>query len=76
MSDTLQVTRQLLSLLPDALYSDMLDWLYKFSRNTKIGYRVFALDVFNELVQIPTRKPSTGNRYANEGRFCYNTTIR
>ena len=31
----------------------MLDWLYKFSRNTKIVFRVFALDVFNVLLLQP-----------------------
>lgn len=50
-----QVVCRLLSLLPAALYSEMLDWLHKFSRNTKIGYRVFALDVFGELLQLPIR---------------------
>ncbi len=45
-------------LLPTERYSETLDWLYKFSRNTKIGYRVFALDVFSELMAQPLRQSS------------------
>ncbi|CAH1786833.1 unnamed protein product, partial [Owenia fusiformis] len=31
--------------LPGGAYAKIIEWLYKYSRNAKIGYRVFALDV-------------------------------
>jgi len=51
---------KLLSLFSDKLYSRLLDWIYKFSRNTKVGYRVFALDIVAELLNQPLRSPEEG----------------
>ena len=51
---------KLLSLFSDELYSRLLDWIYKFSRNTKVVYRVFALDIVAELLNQPLRCPKEG----------------
>lgn len=55
-----QVVCKLLSLFSDEVYSQLLDWIYKFSRNTKISYRVFALDLISELLAVPKRTPPEG----------------
>ncbi len=49
---------RLLGLFPDRDYSQLLDWVYKLSRNTKTSYRVFMLDLVGEIVETPLRKPS------------------
>ena len=58
-----QVVSKLLSLFSDEDYSQLMEWIYKFSRNTKISYRVFALDLLSELLTVPKRTPA-------EGRYC------
>ena len=55
-----QVVRKLLSLFSDENYSQLMEWIYKFSRNTKISYRVFALDLLSELLTVPKRTPTEG----------------
>ena len=55
-----QVVRKLLSLFSDEDYSQLMEWVYKFSRNTKISYRVFALDLLSELLTVPKRTPTEG----------------
>ena len=55
-----KVVTKLLSLFSDELYSRLLDWIYKFSRNTKVVYRVFALDIVSELLNQPLRCPKDG----------------
>ena len=54
------VVSKLLSLFSNQLYSELLEWIYKFSRNTKVGYRVFALDIVSELLTKPLRQPKEG----------------
>ncbi|NXI51020.1 CNDD3 protein, partial [Chloroceryle aenea] len=45
----------LLNKLPCAEFADFIAWLYKYSRNTKTAYRVFALDVVLALLDVPER---------------------
>ncbi|NXW02972.1 CNDD3 protein, partial [Fregetta grallaria] len=45
----------LLNKLPCIEFADFISWLYKYSRNTKIAYRVFALDVALALLDVPER---------------------
>ncbi|NXW28841.1 CNDD3 protein, partial [Phaetusa simplex] len=45
----------LLNKLPSIEFADFIAWLYKYSRNTKIAYRVFALDVALALLDVPER---------------------
>ncbi|KFP92058.1 Condensin-2 complex subunit D3, partial [Apaloderma vittatum] len=45
----------LLNKLPCVQFADFIAWLYKYSRNTKIAYRVFALDVALALLDAPKR---------------------
>ncbi|NXI45084.1 CNDD3 protein, partial [Galbula dea] len=45
----------LLNQLPSAEFADFIAWLYKYSCNTKIAYRVFALDVALALLEAPER---------------------
>ncbi|XP_054251547.1 condensin-2 complex subunit D3 [Indicator indicator] len=45
----------LLTQLPSAEFADFISWLYKYSRHTKIAYRVFALDVVLALLEVPER---------------------
>ncbi|NXN15069.1 CNDD3 protein, partial [Indicator maculatus] len=45
----------LLNQLPSAEFADFISWLYKYSRHTKIAYRVFALDVVLALLEVPER---------------------
>ncbi|XP_075695361.1 condensin-2 complex subunit D3 [Rhinoderma darwinii] len=46
---------KLLEKLPNPEYASFIDWLYKLSRNSKISYRVFALDVAAALLELPER---------------------
>ncbi|XP_073513426.1 condensin-2 complex subunit D3 isoform X2 [Phyllobates terribilis] len=48
---------KLLEKLPNPEYASFIDWLYKYSRNIKISYRVFALDVAVVLLELPERPP-------------------
>ncbi|XP_048369194.1 condensin-2 complex subunit D3 [Sphaerodactylus townsendi] len=48
---------QLLYQLPCAHHADFLAWLYRYSCNNKISYRVFALDVALALLDLPEREP-------------------
>uniref|UniRef100_A0A8B9Z2G3 Condensin-2 complex subunit D3 n=1 Tax=Buteo japonicus TaxID=224669 RepID=A0A8B9Z2G3_9AVES len=45
----------LLNKLPCIEFADFMAWLYKYSRNTKVVYRVFALDVALALLDVPER---------------------
>ncbi|XP_061869891.1 condensin-2 complex subunit D3 [Colius striatus] len=45
----------LLNKLPCIEFADFMAWLYKYSHNTKIAYRVFALDVALALLDVPER---------------------
>ncbi|XP_057605649.1 condensin-2 complex subunit D3 isoform X3 [Hippopotamus amphibius kiboko] len=47
---------QLLSKLPCAEYASFVAWLYGYSRNAKISYRVFTLDVALALLELPERE--------------------
>ncbi|XP_054853805.1 condensin-2 complex subunit D3 [Eublepharis macularius] len=48
---------QLLHQLPCAQHADFIAWLYRYSCNNKISYRVFALDVALALLEFPEREP-------------------
>uniref|UniRef100_A0A8C3K2G9 Condensin-2 complex subunit D3 n=1 Tax=Calidris pygmaea TaxID=425635 RepID=A0A8C3K2G9_9CHAR len=50
-----QALVNLLNKLPSAEFADFIAWLYKYSRNTKTAYRVFALDVALALLDVPER---------------------
>ncbi|NXU29070.1 CNDD3 protein, partial [Thalassarche chlororhynchos] len=50
-----QALVNLLNKLPCTEFADFIAWLYKYSRNTKIAYRVFALDVALALLDVPER---------------------
>ncbi|XP_069804288.1 condensin-2 complex subunit D3 [Dendropsophus ebraccatus] len=50
-----QALVKLLEKLPNPEYASFMDWLYKYSRNAKISYRVFALDVAVTLLELPER---------------------
>ncbi|XP_056398365.1 condensin-2 complex subunit D3 isoform X2 [Hyla sarda] len=50
-----QALVKLLEKLPSPEYATFIDWLYKYSRNAKISYRVFALDVAVALLELPER---------------------
>ncbi|NWY61556.1 CNDD3 protein, partial [Chionis minor] len=50
-----QALVNLLNKLPCVEFADFIAWLYKYSRNTKIAYRVFALDVAIALLDVPER---------------------
>ncbi|XP_076214627.1 condensin-2 complex subunit D3 [Aptenodytes patagonicus] len=50
-----QALVNLLNKLPCIEFADFIAWLYKYSRNTKIAYRVFALDVALALLDLPER---------------------
>ncbi|NXK07359.1 CNDD3 protein, partial [Herpetotheres cachinnans] len=51
-----QALVNLLNKLPCAEFADFIAWLYKYSHNTKIAYRMFALDVVLALLDVPERK--------------------
>ncbi|XP_074890961.1 condensin-2 complex subunit D3 isoform X4 [Buteo buteo] len=50
-----QAVVNLLNKLPCIEFADFMAWLYKYSRNTKVVYRVFALDVALALLDVPER---------------------
>ncbi|NXO48560.1 CNDD3 protein, partial [Aramus guarauna] len=50
-----QALVNLLNKLPCIEFADFIAWLYKYSRNSKIAYRVFALDVALALLDVPER---------------------
>ncbi|XP_010179710.1 PREDICTED: condensin-2 complex subunit D3, partial [Mesitornis unicolor] len=50
-----QALVNLLIKLPCKEFADFIAWLYKYSRNTKTAYRVFALDVAVALLDVPER---------------------
>ncbi|XP_053547485.1 condensin-2 complex subunit D3 [Bombina bombina] len=52
-----QALVKLLDKLPNAEYATFIDWLHRYSKNTKISYRVFALDVAVSLLEMPEREP-------------------
>ncbi|CAH2320490.1 condensin-2 complex subunit D3, partial [Pelobates cultripes] len=51
-----QVLVKLLEKFPNAEYASFIDWLYKYSQNSKIPYRVFALEVAVALLELPERE--------------------
>ncbi|XP_043937100.1 condensin-2 complex subunit D3 [Protopterus annectens] len=51
-----QALVKLLQKLPSPEYASFIDWLYKYSQNTKIAYRAFALDVVIALLELPERE--------------------
>ncbi|XP_064384274.1 condensin-2 complex subunit D3-L-like isoform X2 [Halichondria panicea] len=67
---------RLLGLFPDRDYSQLLDWVYKLSRNTKTSYRVFMLDLVGEIVEKPLRKPSDGLEGEEEYRLTHGFLVR
>ncbi|KAM6400262.1 condensin-2 complex subunit D3 [Rhynochetos jubatus] len=50
-----QALVNLLNKLPCTEFADFIAWLYKYSCNTKVAYRVFALDVALALLDVPER---------------------
>ncbi|CAN2388105.1 complex subunit D3, partial [Pristimantis euphronides] len=46
---------KLLVMLPNPEYASFIAWLYKCSRNSKMSYRVFVLDVAVVLLELPER---------------------
>ncbi|XP_053943120.1 condensin-2 complex subunit D3 isoform X2 [Cuculus canorus] len=50
-----QALVNLLTKLPCTEFADFIAWLYKYSCNTRIAYRVFALDVAVALLDVPER---------------------
>ncbi|XP_075298424.1 condensin-2 complex subunit D3 isoform X2 [Opisthocomus hoazin] len=50
-----QALVNLLNKLPCIEFADFIAWLYKYSRSTKVAYRVFALDVALALLDVPER---------------------
>ncbi|XP_030320546.1 condensin-2 complex subunit D3 isoform X1 [Calypte anna] len=59
-----QAVVNLLNKLPATEFADFIAWLYKYSRNTKTAYRVFALDVALALLDVPER--NTGSSLSLE----------
>nr|XP_033774995.1 condensin-2 complex subunit D3 isoform X2 [Geotrypetes seraphini] len=51
-----QALVKLLCKLPCVEYAGFIAWLYKYSKNTKISYRVFALEVVIALLDLPERQ--------------------
>ncbi|KAJ1175182.1 hypothetical protein NDU88_000473 [Pleurodeles waltl] len=47
---------KLLCKFPNAEYATFIQWLYKYSRNSKMSYRVFALEVAVALLELPERE--------------------
>ncbi|KAF4009542.1 hypothetical protein G4228_000408 [Cervus hanglu yarkandensis] len=47
---------QLLNKLPCAEYASFMAWLYGLTRNAKVSYRVFTLDVALALLELPERE--------------------
>ncbi|NXC84412.1 CNDD3 protein, partial [Cercotrichas coryphoeus] len=58
-SSAAQALVTLLDKLPCAEFADFIAWLYKFSLNLQVSYRVFALDVALALLELPERSPDT-----------------
>ncbi|KAM4652059.1 condensin-2 complex subunit D3 [Discoglossus pictus] len=52
-----QALVKLMEKLPNAEYATFIDWLYRYSKNSKISYRVFALEVAVSLLEMPEREP-------------------
>ncbi|KAL4597439.1 condensin-2 complex subunit D3, partial [Arapaima gigas] len=51
-----QAVVQLLSKMPCAEYASFIKWLYGFSLQSKVAYRMFALDVVMALIEQPERQ--------------------
>ncbi|NWS81906.1 CNDD3 protein, partial [Toxostoma redivivum] len=58
-SSAAQALVTLLHKFPCAEFADFIAWLYKFSLNLQVSYRVFALDVALALLELPERNPDT-----------------
>ncbi|XP_042329911.1 condensin-2 complex subunit D3 [Sceloporus undulatus] len=52
-----QALTQFLYKLPCGNHADFIAWLYRFSLNNKISYRVFAIDAALALLDLPEREP-------------------
>ncbi|KAJ8275937.1 hypothetical protein COCON_G00076890 [Conger conger] len=52
-----QAVVKLLEKMPCAEYASFIQWLYTYSLHSKVGYRMFALDVAMALVEQPERVP-------------------
>ncbi|NXT24846.1 CNDD3 protein, partial [Syrrhaptes paradoxus] len=50
-----QALVNLLDKFPCREFAEFIAWLYKYSRNAKVAYRVFALDVVLALLDVPER---------------------
>jgi condensin-2 complex subunit D3 len=57
---------KLLTLFPDQLYSQLLEWLYRLSMNEKISWRVSSLEVISELLTHPLRQAEKGSLSGEE----------
>jgi condensin-2 complex subunit D3 len=60
------------------LYVSLLDWLYKYSRNMKVNYRVFAIDIVHALLLQPSRQPLSSDDLTEEeiGRLEYRFLVK
>ncbi|XP_067827123.1 condensin-2 complex subunit D3 [Heptranchias perlo] len=54
-----QALVKLLTKLPCVDLAAFLDWLHKYSQNSKMSYRNFALDVIMALLDLPEREPDS-----------------
>uniref|UniRef100_UPI00398E4DCE condensin-2 complex subunit D3 n=1 Tax=Pristiophorus japonicus TaxID=55135 RepID=UPI00398E4DCE len=54
-----QALVKLLTKLPCVDFVAFLDWLHKYSQNSKVSYRNFALDVIMALLELPERRPDS-----------------
>ncbi|KAJ8398976.1 hypothetical protein AAFF_G00416430 [Aldrovandia affinis] len=52
-----QAIVELLSKMPCAEYASFIQWLYGYSKHSKVAYRMFALDVAIALLEQPEREP-------------------
>ncbi|KAE8591973.1 hypothetical protein XENTR_v10018618 [Xenopus tropicalis] len=60
-----QALVKLMEKLPNAEYAAFIEWLYKYSKNSKISYRVFALEVVVALLDLPEREADVSLPHEN-----------
>ncbi|OCT72259.1 hypothetical protein XELAEV_18035230mg [Xenopus laevis] len=60
-----QALVKLMENLPNAEYAIFIEWLYKYSKNSKISYRVFALEVVVALLDLPEREADVSLPHEN-----------
>ncbi|XP_078451127.1 condensin-2 complex subunit D3 isoform X3 [Lampetra planeri] len=74
-----QAVCKLLDCMSNSAYAEFIEWLYKYSQNAKVGYRVFALDVILELLDCPEREAdstvSTGRLRFFSHKFLVHSTV-